>query len=190
MATPTAQEQLFLELINRARLDPLGEAARYGVTDLNSGLAPGQLNAAQKQVLAFNELLNDSADGHTAWMRSANKFQHESADGVTKAGTRMAAAGYSFSGTPSSWGENLAWAGSSGSIDANAYVLTLHQNLFKSALHRAATLKDSFKEIGIGAAAGPFQGFNSLVVTQNFAVSGPNAFVTGVAYNDTNGDNF
>ncbi len=40
---------------------------------------------AQKQVLTFNELLNDSADGHTAWMMSANKFQHESADGVTRA---------------------------------------------------------------------------------------------------------
>ncbi len=40
----------------------------------------------------------------------------------------MEAAGYNFSGM--TWGENLAWAGSSAAIDANAYVLTLHKNLF------------------------------------------------------------
>jgi hypothetical protein len=34
MATATNQEQLFLELINRARLDPVAEAARQGI-DLN-----------------------------------------------------------------------------------------------------------------------------------------------------------
>jgi hypothetical protein len=37
MILPTAQEQLFLELVNRARMDPLGEAARFGC-DLNAGL--------------------------------------------------------------------------------------------------------------------------------------------------------
>ncbi len=189
MAAPTDQEQLFLELINRARLDPLGEAQRYGI-DLNAGLTAGTISTAQKQVLTFNELLNDSADGHTAWMISANKFQHESADGVTKAGARMAGAGYDFSGSPSTWGENLAWAGSSAAIDANAYVQTLHKSLFLSSSHRTNTMKEDFKEVGVGAMAGRFQGYNSLVVTQNFAVSGPEAFVTGVAYNDTNGDNF
>jgi hypothetical protein len=35
MATPTAQDQLFLELVNRARLDPLAEAARFGIDNGN-----------------------------------------------------------------------------------------------------------------------------------------------------------
>ncbi|MDO8377787.1 CAP domain-containing protein, partial [Phenylobacterium sp.] len=163
MATPTAQEQLFLELINRARLDPLGEAVRYGI-DLNAGLTAGTISTAQKQVLTFNELLNDSADGHTAWMLSTGLFQH-AGPGNNTAGQRMAAAGYNFSGSPSMWGENLAWAGSSAAIDVNAYVLTLHKNLFLSAAHRTSTMKEGFKEIGVGATAGSFGGYNSLVVT-------------------------
>jgi serralysin len=187
MALPTAQEQLFLELINRARLDPAGEAARYGI-DLNQGLAAGTITTAQKQVLTFNEYLNDSADGHTAWMLSADVFSHTGSGG-TSSFQRMQAAGYVFTG---SWmsGENLAWAGSSGTIDANAYVFTLHKNLFLSASHRTNTLKTGFKEIGIGADAGQFTNFNSLMVTQNFAASGTAAFVTGVAYNDTDSNSF
>ena len=58
MATPTDQEQLFLELINRARLDPAGEAVRYGI-DLNKGLAAGTITTDQKQALTFNEYLAD-----------------------------------------------------------------------------------------------------------------------------------
>ncbi len=189
MAAPTAQEQLFLELINRARLDPLAEAARHGLSDLNAGLTAGTINSAQKQVLTFNEFLNDSADGHSAWMLAVDVFSH-TGSGNTDPGQRMAAASYDFSGSPSTWGENLAWGGSTAAIDANAYVLTLHKNLFLSADHRKNTMKEAFKEIGVGAAEGKFGKFNSLMVTQNFAVSGPASFVTGVAYNDTNGDNF
>jgi hypothetical protein len=37
MILPTAQDQLFLEPVNRARMDPLGEAARFGI-DLKAGL--------------------------------------------------------------------------------------------------------------------------------------------------------
>ncbi len=36
MADATAREQLILEMINRARMDPEGEAARYGIS-LNPG---------------------------------------------------------------------------------------------------------------------------------------------------------
>ena len=187
MATPTAQEQLFLELINRARLDPTAEAQRHGI-DLNAGLTAGTISTAQKQVLTFNEYLNDSADSHTAWMLDTDTFSHTGSGG-TNPGQRMATAGYSF-GSGSTWGENLAWSGSTGAIDANAYVLTLHKNLFLSAGHRTNTMKEAFKEIGVGAAEGRFGSYNSLMVTQNFAMSGPDAFVTGVAYSDTNGDNF
>src|SRR5688572_9324797 len=37
MAQPTATEQYFLELVNRARANPAGEAARFGI-GLNDGL--------------------------------------------------------------------------------------------------------------------------------------------------------
>ncbi len=48
---PTAHEQYLLELINRGRLDPPAEAARYGI-DLNQGLAPGTITTEPKQPLA------------------------------------------------------------------------------------------------------------------------------------------
>ena len=187
MATPTNQEQLFLELINRARLDPTAEAARQGIA-LNKDLAANTISTAQKQPLTFNEFLNDSADAHTAWMLSTGTFSHTGVGG-SNPGQRMASAGYAFAGSWA-WGENLAWAGSSGAIDANAYVYTLHRNLFLSSGHRTNAMNETFKEIGVGAAAAPFQGYNSLIVTQNFAASGTAAFVTGVAYNDTDGNNF
>ena len=52
----SAQKQLMLELINRARLDPLGEAALYGI-DLNQGLTAGTIPSAPKEPLAFNTYL-------------------------------------------------------------------------------------------------------------------------------------
>ena len=120
--------------------------------------------------MTFNELLNDSADAHTAWMLSTGTFSHTGVGG-SNPGQRMARAGYVFTGSWT-WGENLAWAGSTGAIDANAYVYTLHRNLFLSSGHRTNTMKEAFKEIGVGAAAAPFQGYNALIVTQNFAISG------------------
>jgi hypothetical protein len=40
------REQLLLELINRARLDPAAEAARSGLADLSAGTTPAQRMAA------------------------------------------------------------------------------------------------------------------------------------------------
>ena len=64
MAGFTAHEQLMLELINRARLDPAGEAARYGIA-LNEGLASGTISSTPKQVLAGNEQLGAAAVRHS-----------------------------------------------------------------------------------------------------------------------------
>jgi hypothetical protein len=71
MAELTASEQFMLELINRARLDPVGEAARYGI-DLNQGLTTGTISTTPKQVLAPNQYLADSADSHSTWMLNIN----------------------------------------------------------------------------------------------------------------------
>ena len=56
MAAFSAQEQLMLEMINRARLDPKAEAARLGIS-LNQGIAAGAISSSAKQPLAPNELL-------------------------------------------------------------------------------------------------------------------------------------
>ena len=60
MSRLTPFEQYMLELINRARADPLAEAARLGV-GLNEGLPPGRISPDAKQPLAANDMLNAAA---------------------------------------------------------------------------------------------------------------------------------
>ncbi len=190
MATPTAQDQLFLELVNRARLDPVGEAARFGI-DLNQGLTAGTISGAQKQVLTFNLLLNDAAYAHSASMLNNDFFSHTGLGGSTP-GQRMANAGYAFTGSWS-WGENIAWVGTTGVLNVNASILQLHQNLFLSSGHRVNMLNANFKETGVSAQSGQFTNgstFNAEMVTEVFAYSGSHNFVTGVAYHDTDNNDF
>ncbi|MFD1808957.1 hypothetical protein ACFSHQ_15055 [Gemmobacter lanyuensis] len=65
--TITALEQYAIELVNRARLDPLAEARRFGF-DLNAGLSPGTIDGTARQVLAPNELLAAAANRHGEWI--------------------------------------------------------------------------------------------------------------------------
>ena len=191
MANPTAQEQLILELINRARLDPLAEAARLRI-DLNQGLAPGTISASQKQVLAFNPLVNDAADSHSTWMLDTDIFDHAGLGG-SDPGDRMRTAGYVFSGSWT-WGENIAWSGTTGALNVNATAAQLHDNLFRSAGHRTNILENDFREIGIGVVAGQMlsggTNYNALTATEDFALSGANHFITGVVYSDSDANRF
>ena len=57
----TPLEQYFLELVNRARANPTGEAQRFGLSDLNQGLSPGTISASPKAPLAPNQLLLNAA---------------------------------------------------------------------------------------------------------------------------------
>ena len=191
MAEATAREQLLLELINRARMDPAGEALRQGI-NLNQGLSPGTISAAPKQVLAFNPFLNSAADAHSQWMLDTDNFAHTGAGGSSP-GTRMDAAGYDFTGTWG-WAENIAWSGTTGTLDGDAAVAGHHRNLFLSPGHRLNLLNGTFREAGLGSLTGAFtsggQTYNSLMTTENFAVSGSTLFVTGVSYTDTDNNAF
>ena len=187
----TAYEQLLLELINRARLDPSAEAARLGI-DLNAGLAAGTISATQKQALAPSGFLQSAALGHTKFMLATNQFAHQNIGDGTPV-SRVQAAGYKLTGA---WtvGENIAWTGTTGTPDVLAYTYQLADNLFKSASHRTNTLEAAFREVGTGISTGPYKygslTYNSVFATENFATSGTKAFVTGVAINDKNGNNF
>lgn len=90
----SAAEQLLIEMINRTRLDPLGEAALFGI-DLNEGLSAFRLDGSARQVLAPNALLHDASDTHGAWMLATDTFSHTGAGGSSP-GARMAEAGYDF----------------------------------------------------------------------------------------------
>jgi hypothetical protein len=104
----TAAEQYMLELVNRARLDPLGEAARHGI-DLNQSLSPGQLHGSARGVLAPDAALDLAATRHSTWMLATDVFSHNGVNGSTPS-QRALAAGYDGWGA----GENISWRGTTG----------------------------------------------------------------------------
>lgn len=186
-----AYEQLFLELVNRARLDPLAEAARMGIS-LNDGLPAGTLDGSARQVLAPNALLETAATNHSLWMLAADTFSHTGSGGSSVEG-RVRAAGYALTG---SWsvGENIALTGTTGTVNPALAIGQLYGQLFTSAGHRKNVLNGGFRETGIGNEIGVYtsdgRDYNTSMITQVFATSGTRAFVTGVVYDDLDGDLF
>ncbi|MBS1301750.1 CAP domain-containing protein [Loktanella sp. SALINAS62] len=187
-----SNEQYLLELINRARLDPAAEAERQGL-DLNAGLKAGTIGTDARQALAPNAMLEDAAEGHSVWMLENDSFSHGGQNG-SNGGDRMRAEGYDFTGHWS-WRENLAWRGVTGtSIDVGAAILAHHEGLFGSETHRVNTFAPQLREIGIAQVTGQFThdgiDYAASMMTQNFAVAGTDGFVTGVAYDDRDGNRF
>lgn len=182
MIQPTAYEQLFLELVNRARSNPLEEARLWGI-DLNDGLGTNTISDSAKQPLAFDLSLIDSARSHSQWMLDTDTFSHTGVDRST-AGDRMRNSGYQFTGSWT-WGENIGYTGTTGTLNLNNAVMQVNQGLFKSPGHRKNILNGNFREIGLGIDLGDYRGYNSLMVTQNFAKSGSDVFLTGVAFDDS-----
>jgi hypothetical protein len=181
-------EQYLLELMNRARLNPAAEAARFGI-DLNDGLAPGTISTAAKQVLAPNLKLEAAAIDHSLYLLDQDIFSHTGVGG-TDPGQRMAAEGYKAQ----SWGENLAFRGSTGAMTVEGIVDILNEDLFRSFSHRKDLMQGVFREVGVAAEAGVFsQGgnnFNAVMLTEDFGAIDSARFVTGVCYADTDSNRF
>lgn len=187
MAAFSAQEQLMLEMINRARLDPNAEAARLGIS-LNQGIAAGSITGAAKQPLAPNELLVEATRDHSQWMIDTDIFSHTGVNNSSFA-QRMAAAGYAPLGTFGG-GENIAFRGTTGAAPFTGFVIQEHNDLFLSNTgHRQNMLDPDHREAGIGALLGQFTQagttYNSVLTTQNFGTKSNAPIVTGVAYDDT-----
>jgi Ca2+-binding RTX toxin-like protein len=189
--TLTAAEQLLIELINRARLDPVAEAARLGLS-LNDGLSSGTIGPAAQQILAPNDPLHAAATSHSRWMLQTDTFSHNGANG-SDAGDRMLIAGYENT-SPWSWSENLAWNGSTGSMDPQSAIVRMYEQLFKSPGHRENTLDREFREIGVGQEQGDYTTgggtYNATMLTEVLALSGSSIFVSGVAIKDKDQDGF
>ncbi|MBQ0820111.1 carboxypeptidase regulatory-like domain-containing protein [Microvirga sp. HBU67558] len=164
MAQATAYEQLMLELVNRERA--------------TTGAQP----------LAFNGDLNESADAHSSWMIATDTFSHTGSGGSTPT-LRMTQAGYAFAGSWAS-AENIAWASIRAPEGLQDEVELLHTNLMNSPGHKANILNGTFREIGIGFDTGPYQTWDGAFVTENFALSGTSVFLTGVSFDDRDGDHF
>lgn len=188
MTEPNAVEQYLIELINRARANPAAEAARLGI-DLNEGLSQEQISTAPKQPLAFDPALTDSARGHAQWMLDEDVFSHTGAGG-SGPGDRMADAGYDFTGNWR-WGENISWRGTIGpKEDPVQSIESQNDALFLSPAHRENILQDDFREIGAASLPGQFKEYDALMVAENFGRTGEAVFLTGVAYDDLNDNDF
>lgn len=197
---PTAAEQLILETINRARLNPLEEARLYGI-DLNEGLTGAPISSDPVQPLTMNGFLMMSALDHSIDMITNNYLGHDSQDG-TSFTRRMINAGFAARYS----GENIGWIGSTGSLDEIPAMLHLHQDLFiddgiDGRAHRLNLLDPTFREVGVGISSGPFtleEGEastfypSSYMLTCDFGVSSEyeTAFVLGVVFDDRDQDDF
>jgi Ca2+-binding RTX toxin-like protein len=211
MAAPTAQEQLLLEYVNAARLDPLGDAARYissygaiatsadpsidnalrGFGVSGPALLQGLSALTPARPLAWSDALSTAAQGHNAAMIAADQQTHQ-APGEGDLGQRFSAAGYNFT----TGGENV-FAFATSVLYGHAGFMVDWGNgpdgMQSPPGHRENIMDPDFREIGIAVTAenNPATDVGPLVVTEDLgARSGGGVFILGVAYTDTSGDDF
>jgi len=182
----TAEEQLVVELVNRARLDPLAERGRQ---DPEEGFASG-VTTSPKEALAVVETLSDAADNHNDDMDARNFFAHTNPDGATPA-DRAIAAGHENGFV----GENIGWAGSTGAYgNLQTRAQNHHDALWDSDGHQRNFMNENWSEIGVGYDYGDhvYEGVNytsSTFVTEKFSDTGK-TYLTGVVIDDRDGDAF
>ena len=186
--TPSANEVLLVELINRARANPSAEASRFGIA-LNEGVpAEDTISTSAKQPLAINPYLTDAARKHSQWMIDNDTFSHTGSGGSSPQ-QRMTSAGYVFGGSYQN-GENIAYNGTTGSMNLANGTIQNHEILFvdddyPDRGHRTNMLTEGYKEVGAGVAGGVYNIYNAAMLTEDFARTGTGSFLCGVAYADT-----
>ncbi len=222
---PTPEEQLILELINRARQAPDAEAVRLGVSwviddpvgpavigdiDINENESGATYNIQPLHPLAMNGRLLAAARAHCWDMNDRSFFDHyvspppwapdawdiasanyDAAAPMLSPGERIAAEGYDYA----TWGENIAMGQSSPEAHHAAYIVDDYPNTDGRG-HRLNCLDNAnFAEVGIGYIH-PGIGAANRYSTEDFgrrnagAYPEFQAFITGVVFDDTDGDGF
>jgi len=190
---PTPEEQLVLEYINRARANPFAEGQRLGI-NITEGLQDDPQNGCYgpeyvgvRPPLAMNPDLLAVAEGHSEDMYNQNYFSHTDPNGTT-AFERIQNSGYNYI----SAGENI--GAGTGMSASDLEDLLMVDSGYPCRAHRMNLLDifpyppPAYYEVGIGYYEGPS---GQAFITQDFGTS-VNAvpLVTGVIYNDANGNNF
>lgn len=184
----TPGEVYLTELINRARTNPMAEAARLGI-NLNSNLTLGeqQLLLTPKEPLALSAALSQSARAHAADMPARGFFSHVNPDNLNPT-ARAQAAGYV--GTA---GENI--GGGFGTIDElyRDWMLSPEQrrNVLSINIWFDATFH--YDEFGPGFAIGVSGAAYSNYYVGDFgnpATSARGQSLVGVVFADGNGNQF
>jgi len=225
---PTEQEQFMVELINRARLDPAAEVARFGLGSLNEGSptlggVPYTIRDGPHQAVAIDPEIMDATSDYAELMEGTDTFCHTCLG--TDPQDRMLAAGYVSARSDfdppagvASYTLDYGFADDGGGLilvpgrenlakrtegpkngmidDLTAAVAEAHAGLFEdltvpSRGHRSTMMYGEWKEVGVGIAEGPEGSFDSLYISIDFAHrSDTGPFLTGVAYDDVDGDDF
>lgn len=213
---PTAEEQLILELINRARADANAEAQRLVATTdgdvlgsinffgVNLGVVINQFKTLEQTLppLSMNTQLTTAARLHSQDMFN-NIFQsHYSSDNPISPneagdslGDRVRHQGYNFMGV----GENVFSYARSAFQSHAAFEIdwgASPNGIQDPPGHRNNIHNSLFREVGIGVILGTNSSGNGsigpVIVTQDFGVKliGATPYITGVAYDDQNGSGF
>ncbi len=116
--------------------------------------------------LKINNALNESSEDHSRWMLENDVFDHTGAEG-SNPGDRIAATEYKLEGN---WrtAENIGWQSERGEPGIADDVADIHESLMNSPGHRANILNPDLVDIGIGVETGDFQGYDGVMITQNF----------------------
>lgn len=184
---PTAEEQYILELINRARSNPVAEGTRLGI-NINEGLNPARTVVARPP-LAMNKTLLGTARAHSNDMFNRNFFAHTNPDGVGPF-ERIDAAGY----VGNSLGENIAFTSSLNGIPLEDFLM--RDPNYPGRGHRVNLLdiysqsSFVFREIGVGLKSGTTGDGDKSLLTQDFGRAAVGPFLLGVVYVDTNQNGF
>ena len=202
---PTNEEQYYLELINRARANPVAEGLRlatttdqnvlsaYGAFGVNLVLMQAQFTLIlPAPPLSMNATLTTAARAHSQNMLQYNYQGHNGPDGSLS--TRLQ--GYTSGANGWSLGENVyaysksVWYGHAGfQVDWGGSAAT--GGMQSPPGHRLNIHNTSFREVGIGVVLGSNGNVGPQLVTQDFgSVGGLLPFVTGVVFRDLNGNGF
>lgn len=203
---PTAEEQAYIEYINRARANPVAEAARlaaatdpailfaYTYFGVNLTTMQNEISVIPAaQPLAPNAKLTNAARGHSQWMYANGVQTHVQANPTKTTANRLTESGYLWYGD--NIGESVAgnasnpWHGHAGfEVDwgpGGAGGMQAGRG------HRFTNHFQEFREIGVGVTNGVKGNLGPQWVTQDFAEPEEwQSFGTGVAYYDLNNNNF
>ena len=206
---PTDEEQLYLELINRARANPTDEGIMLATTtdpDVQNDVSHYGVNLTLMKAefaalpvrppLAMNDKLTTAARLHTQYQYDTATQTHTGSGGSTL-GTRATAAGYDFAVLGEnvfSYSKNTFHGHVGFQIDWGTDAPDDGDGMQAGRGHRV-NIHGDFREVGIGIVLGTktlnANTVGPQLVTQDFGTSqADDTLVTGVAYYDSNGNTF
>ena len=173
---PTAAEQLFLERLNDARANPVAYGNSIGVN--LAGVLPSP-------PLAFQTTLIQAAHDHSQDMNVRNYFSHYTPEGQGP-GERLTAYGFPWM----SWGESIAAGYATpeqalAGLIADVNVPTLDHRRHLLAMD---PLYQNQNQVGVGIIQGGTGYYTNYYTIDTASTADARPFLTGVVFNDTNGN--